>query len=327
MLLGCAGWFAFRLVWTAWDVACALWNAGETRQLSCLGLLISFVAGAAAAFALVIFLWPEAQYGWRLCIAAAAILPGLVAGLALDIFFFWAGRVLARWLLAFRLPYFREQLRSADPAERARAAGAIYHMGWHAVPAVPDLIEAVKDESAEVRTQATLALWSSRLNDPAVLATLHTLLRDQEARVRIAAAGALVDLGAGKPAEVLPILGEGLMHSEDQFALWISAHTLCRLGPKAAPSAPALRAALFDRQPPNTAALKALGRIGDAGTPILAEALTHPDRALRKAAADLLARKGPAAASAAPALRAALADEDESVRRAAAHALRRIGGS
>jgi HEAT repeat protein len=153
-------------------------------------------------------------------------------------------------------------------------------------------METVKDESADVRTQVALALRSSGVNDPTLLATLHALLRDPDARVRIVAAGALVDLGEGNLSEVLPIFEEGLMHPQDQFAKWISADALGRLGPQAAASVPALRAALFTREPPNEAALDALDRIGEAATPVLAEALTHPDPSLRKAAAHLVGRKG-----------------------------------
>ena len=147
------------------------------------------------------------------------------------------------------LPHFQMLLRAEDAGQRAGAAATISRMGSHAAAAVPDLIEAVKDESAEVRTQAALALWASGVKEPALLTTLQALLHDGEERVRLVAAGALADYRAATPAEVLPVLMAGLMHPEDQFAGDIAAGRLGWLGLEAVPAAPALRAALFEPAP------------------------------------------------------------------------------
>jgi hypothetical protein len=326
LLGGSLGWFGLLLLWKGWNVVRAAGAAGEMRKLSGPGVGLSVMAGGVAGYSLVVFLWPAARWGWPSLLAVAAGFLGLVLGLALDLVFEFGKWRLMRWLLACRLPHLREQLRSPNATERATAAGAIYRMGQHNADAVPDLLDALKDESADVRTQATLALWSSRANDPSLPETFRALLRDPEERVRIAAAGALVDLGAAKPAEVLPVLTEGLTHPDNQFANDIAAAKLFRLGPEAATAAPALRAAVFERQPPSTYALDALNSIGDAGIPILADALTHTDRLFRMCAANYLGRKGAAAALAVPALEAALADEDEAVRGAAARALKQIKG-
>jgi HEAT repeats len=157
---------------------------------------------------------------------------------------------------------------------------------------------------------------------------LADLPRIMNAVDAIQAAGAPVDLGAAKSSEVLPIFMEGLMHPEEQLADNIAACTLGRLGLDAAPAGPALRAALFDRQPPYKSALDALDRIGESSTPILAYALTYPvtypDRSFRHGAANLLGRKGKATTAVVQALQAALADEDNAVRSAATKALKQI---
>ncbi|MEQ8789096.1 MAG: HEAT repeat domain-containing protein [Pirellulaceae bacterium] len=75
---------------------------------------------------------------------------------------------------------------------------------------------------------------------------------------------------------------------------------------------------------PETAA-KALGRIGRAAVPQLAQALSDPNPLVRKRAADVLARIGPDAKDAVPVLIRTLGDRDEEVRKAATRALGEIG--
>ena len=69
----------------------------------------------------------------------------------------------------------------------------------------------------------------------------------------------------------------------------------------------------------------ALGRIGEAAVPVLTQSLHHPQPAIRRQAAETLARIGPASAPAVPDLVRALSDEDLLVRRAAARALGQVG--
>lgn len=75
---------------------------------------------------------------------------------------------------------------------------------------------------------------------------------------------------------------------------------------------------------PETAA-EALGRIGAAAVPQLAQALRDPNPLVRKRAADILARIGPDARDAVPVLIQALDDPEEDVRKAAVRALGEIG--
>lgn len=73
------------------------------------------------------------------------------------------------------------------------------------------------------------------------------------------------------------------------------------------------------------AAADALGRIGEPAVPELVRMLQDPDPALRRQAADVLARIGPRAGAAVPQLTLALDDADPQVRRSAARALGQIG--
>lgn len=74
-------------------------------------------------------------------------------------------------------------------------------------------------------------------------------------------------------------------------------------------------------------ALNILGCCGSAGAPALAGELSSPDVAVRRAAADGLARIGEGAACAAVHLEKALADSDQAVRLSAVQALGAIGPS
>lgn len=88
--------------------------------------------------------------------------------------------------------------------------------------------------------------------------------------------------------------------------------------------APVMLRPYTDWSLPETAA-DALGRIGVAAVPQLAEALHHPDPEIRRNATRVLARIGPEAILAVPELRRLLGDSNEAVRQAAARALGQIG--
>jgi HEAT repeat protein len=185
------------------------------------------------------------------------------------------------------------------------------------------LIVALEDTSADVRAWAGLAVLRTQSDDPRLPAALQPLLGDADVRVRVAGAATLGRFNAA-PDDAIQALSDGLLHSE---SLWATeaALALARLGQRAAAAAPALRTALWSRQPPNDAALDALATIGPDGVPVLAEMLTHSDPTLRACAAYFLGRMGPAARPAVPALQGALGDADEKVRRDVERALKRIG--
>jgi hypothetical protein len=335
VLVAGAVWVVLRMVLFAWSVLRLVrtceWDPGvEKAGWYAAGLTI-FPVAPAVATALVVVWWPWPK-GLLLAAVTACIL-GFGGAYLVEAFYLsqWPGHLAAR-LLARRLPRFQELLRSPDPIKRAKAARAMRRMFQNANPAAPDLIDALKDGSAEVRLQAALAIyfswtiWSIPPNDLDLPAALRPLLRDPDSRVRIVAAGTLVDLGVTTPLEVLPALSEGLLHPDDQIAESIAAGSLGQLGQDAAPAMPALRAALFDRQPPNTSALFILAKIREPGVPVLAEALTHPDAFVREWAASCLGEMDKVAVASLSALQVAQRDKEERVRRAAAIALKRIAG-
>lgn len=81
----------------------------------------------------------------------------------------------------------------------------------------------------------------------------------------------------------------------------------------------------FDQWTEQHAAADALGRIGPPAVPDLIQALRNRDPAVRKQAAEVLARMGSDAQPAVPDLIRLLDDEDESIRKEAARTLGRIG--
>jgi HEAT repeat protein len=193
----------------------------------------------------------------------------------------------------------------------------------HAVPAVPDLVTALSDDTADVRAAAALAIHFSDAQDPNLAASLRPRLADPDARVRVAIAATLMRLDSLAAAEALPILSHGLMHPEEQYSN-LAGWSLAELGAAAAPALPALRAAIFSRDPPNEGALDVLAKLGDLGVPVLAEALSHAQPSTRQTAAYFLGTLGATARPAVPALEAARHDPEERVRRAATEALQRI---
>jgi hypothetical protein len=324
-----------RLALFAWSVlrpvrACE-WDPRVLKAERYAAGLTIFPVAPVIAIAMVVVWWPWPR-GVLLAAVTACILGSGGAYLLEVLYLSQWPRRLAAWLLARRLPRFQELLHSRDAREREKAARAMRHMFRHASPAAPDLIEALKDESAEVRSQAVLAIyfswatWSIPPNDLNLAAALRPLLRDPDPRARIVAAGMFVDLGVATAPEVLPALSEGIVHPDDQFADAIAAGSLGQLGPDAAPAMPALRAALFDRQPPNIGAIFVLAKLGEPGVPVLAEALTHPDPSVREWAASCLGEMDKVAVATLPALRVAGRDRSERVRRAATIALKRIAG-
>jgi hypothetical protein len=337
LLLAGATWFACRLLWWAWNVLRIVRTAGQEKswplsaltlavsRLSGPALAISLLAGGVVAYALVVVCWPEARQGWPNLLAWVTILPGALVGVVIDSCLSLSTDAVVSWFLARHWPRYREQLRcSPDAIHRAAAARALRLMRRRAAPALPDLLQAVQDTSAEVRVHAGLAILWSEADDTNMALAIRPGLSDPDLRVRVVAAAILVRLQAAAPAEVLPPLTDGLKHVEAPFAM-LAADNLGQLFAGAVSAVPALRAAVFERQPALDSALFALQMIGEAGVAVLVEALAHhADQAIRSTAAYLLGQMGRAAHGALPALEAALRDDSDGVRRAAGQALKRI---
>jgi HEAT repeat protein len=219
-------------------------------------------------------------------------------------------------------PLLRQALDGPDGFDRVRAAEAL---------------AAVVPEAAEEGAPALLAAASS--DDPALVvfaaeaaarvgpaaaavgSALALALHHPDARVRLAAADALVRLDHRNAAAALPVLTEALGGPGDgrQAAL----RTLIALGPDGRPAAPALLSLLAAEvhRPagegvhfwPLVKTLVKVGAGADA-VPLLLPALADKDDDRREEALEALRLVGPDARAALPALRPLLKDEDESVR-------------
>ena len=198
------------------------------------------------------------------------------------------------------LPQLVEALKEEEILRKS-AADALGEMGPAAVEALPQLVEALKDDKEEmVREAAADAL--GKMGQAAVEALpqlVEALKDDKEERVRAAAAGALA-------VEALPQLVEALKDDKEEMVREAAAHALGKMGP---------------------AAVEALPQLAVEALPQLVEALKDDkEKLVRRMAAAALAEMGPAAVEALPQLVEALKDDkEEMVRKSAADALGEIG--
>jgi len=253
-----------------------------------------------------------------------------------------------------------EELRSADPEARSKAARHLALLKEKATPAVPALVQALDDDDDDVRYIVVYALREIPHEAKLSVGPLERCLTDPSWRVRFGAAEALATLGeGGTPAA--SALAEALGEDEVPAVRTFAAFALGEIGPRAAPAIPSVIRALHDDgfEDVRAHAAKALGKIGAdlaitipalgaslndykpsvqlsaiealeklgphaiSAVPSLVGALeADRPRWLRARAGRLLARFGPQAV---PALVAALEDEREGVSEAAAEVLRKIG--
>jgi HEAT repeat protein len=185
-------------------------------------------------------------------------------------------------------------LRSRDPKLRRTAAESLGGKGRAGLPA---LSRALRDEDAGVRRAAAWGLLRIGVEAGLAVPALINALADGDREVREHAATALGAVGTAACAAVPRLIK--LLQTDS----WPG---------------------------PRQRAASALGRIGEAGSVVLAltGALGDPDTNVRVAAAEALGLLGPAAAEAAPELLIAVKDRRvgcEGVRQYAGFALGRIG--
>jgi HEAT repeat protein len=89
-----------------------------------------------------------------------------------------------------------------EPAVRSQAAEALGGIGSSARRAVPDLLNALKDDDALVRETAAEALADIKVDGPKVVPALVALLADADMNVRCAAAHSLGDFGLAAQSAV-----------------------------------------------------------------------------------------------------------------------------
>lgn len=284
-----------------------------------------------------------------------------------------------------QLAELREKLKDEDPEVRMKIVEGVWRMGKMATWAAPALGEVSNDEDVRVRSRVMLALLEMEKIDPegelvmpALLEALkdespvvrseavnalapkgtevmpqlvQLLENDKEGSVRAAAARALGPIGSA----ALPTLVKALEGDEDEAVRASAAGALAQMGPEAKPAMPALVAAIRDEKRgvrlaaanalvqigadavadltealnsddtgTQLVAARALGQMGTDGFPALVEALENGNMFAKFQAASVLGFMGAGANDAIPALEKLLDDSDRSVQTAAAEALKKI---
>lgn len=116
-----------------------------------------------------------------------------------------------------------------------------------AVPAIPTLIEALKDPEYYVRFRSAVVLLEMGPPAAPAVPALHALLHDDSGEPRTWGAVAYVMLG-GRDPQAVPVLVEALGVVGDTGLRKRAAQALARLGPEAKAAVPPLKAALNDPQ-------------------------------------------------------------------------------
>lgn len=212
-------------------------------------------------------------------------------------------------------------LRDGDAPVRSHAADALGTLGESAAEAIPHLIQALRDDYEPVRLNAAYALGA--IGEPAVPQLIETLA-DENGPTRRMAAYALAAVGAS----AVPALSEALQHTEDAVRIE-AAYAFAQIGSAAESAIPAL----IERTEDNSVEVRrylaeAFGSIGPAASPALPALcdmlIRDGDGQARFEAALALAQIGPAASDAIPVLTKAFADENRYVRDNAVLALKQI---
>jgi HEAT repeat protein len=226
-------------------------------------------------------------------------------------------------------------LKSKDARVRASAAvnlanytspGSPAHDREQGRRAIPDLIEALKDKDASVRWAAAGALGNlpgdMRMAVPVLIGALH----DEDEQVRERAARSLGSLGQSPEVAVRPLV---IMLRDDSPARESALYALMKFGPAARTEVPTLIAMLSsDDHSLPWAAAQVLGAIGpdaQAAASALTSLLGGTDDQTRLEAADALAKIGRNQAQAVPVATELLNAEDYRDRARAAGVLGDLG--
>jgi HEAT repeat protein len=214
------------------------------------------------------------------------------------------------------------ELQSPDPVARFRGAQALRELGPAAKPALPHLVEALKDEHPYVRVEAARALVALGITK-AEVAPLVERLGPADPEVGLLVAEALAGLGEPAVPALLKVLG-----GKDERARRGALVAVGLLGRHAAAAVPDLLDLLATDDPAaRKLAGEALRRSAPWArdyVPEILDRLRFGKPEVRWAAASVLARIGPAAKGAVEALKEMRAEGDEQLASAAAEALARI---
>jgi len=135
-----------------------------------------------------------------------------------------------------------EKLKSPDPTLSGAASLELISLGE---PAVPALVELLRDPAAGHRALAARTLWAMGARASGAATALGEALADEDAAVRVGTAMALDNMGP-PAAPAVPALIRALGDSSGEVRQW-AARALGNIGRDAEPAVPALeRAARLD---------------------------------------------------------------------------------
>jgi HEAT repeat protein len=232
----------------------------------------------------------------------------------------YQGKTVSEWI---------EMLRSPRGDEIGKAADALAVIG---APAVPRLLEALKDKDPLLRRGAAWALGDmEKKAHRAVPALCIVIEKDHDTDVRVHALFALRLIVPGAKGVVSTLLAAA--KDPDEGVRAEAFHALSEIAPEDPAVVPLLAESLKDSRHPKLqdAASLALSKVGPKAIPALAEALGHADEAVRVGAVSALkemqgnARRAVVIKPVVPALTNALKDKNMRVRGAAAYTLGLIG--
>jgi HEAT repeat protein len=227
------------------------------------------------------------------------------------------------------IPQLLARLAHDDVRTRRWVVRRLQWLGHAAVPAIPALIDALRDPDDQVQQEAFSALGV--VYQPTTpVGELVARLGSPDVRVRRQAAWELGQCRPRATGAVAPLLVA--LHDEDAGVRSMAAHAIGLIGPRvceiAAAVGPALKDPdLFTRRQACFALLNTAQPGDSAALPFLVEALDSDDRAIRRGAVSALWTIGPAAAGAVPKLRQLQNDPEPDIRASALEALQKITGA
>jgi HEAT repeat protein len=186
------------------------------------------------------------------------------------------------------IPLLIRYLGGKEEVVQLAALKELASMGAKARPAVPTILDSLRDPKSSIRLEAAATLVHLNVESKAAVRALTEELKAEDGTARAHAARVIGQLV--QPPEVLGVSCWGPSPPPRVARPWVGKRTL-----------PALVKALGDREPTVRArAAHTLGLIGDAAksaAPALTQALRDEDAAVREAALWSLKRVDPAAAA------------------------------
>ncbi len=223
------------------------------------------------------------------------------------------------------IPLLVHGLTEKNANTRSIAAEALGQYFPKATETIPALIEALKDENADVCI--TIACILHEFVGRACVPALNRALKHSNPAIRVAVADILLTFNASDFAAIAVAIDS--LNEPSSTVREKAGQALERAGPAGEPGIKNLAKAVGDAdsnvRKRAVSALSAIGPKAKEAVPVLIKALKDQDPDVRWRTAHALSKIGPAARAAIPALIETLQDEDEQVRFFAICALGEMG--